>query len=338
MRDRDTPMRLIRAWEKMIPGIYSHMDELRSVRGSSPGMDWPDYCPLPIGAAFELLRTQEGLDVRQAAELCAEITACWAWKQAKIVYAYDPALAAALAAQAEDVRDTDVLPCEVLMHLPYPCIYIKAPGLLEHTDGFFAWIEYDINAQRPELRVQWLFEDMAHSFPQVLHLMPGEDLKTCILDTIHTTQENLGEDIPLQDVDVGVARIILSAVQLILYLVSDNADAEEAPSPPALAVHSGKLAAPRSAKSRDKASQVREIDVGVRIGAALRKAAKRSTGGGRSGAEPGAVKRSHTRRGHWHHYWTGPRDGERTLTLRWTAPTVIHPEDREDNVTLYPVR
>lgn len=224
------------------------------------------------------------------------------------------------------------------MHLPYPCIYIKAPGLLEHTDGFFAWIEYDINAQRPELRVQWLFEDMAHSFPQVLHLRPGEDLKTCILDTIHTTQENLGEDIPLQGVDVGVARIILSAVQLILYLVSDNADAEEAPSPPALAVHSGKRAAPRSAKSRDKASQVREIDVGVRIGAALRRAAKRSPGGAQPGAEPGAVKRSHTRRGHWHHYWTGPRDGERTLILKWTAPTVIHPEDREGNVTLYPVR
>ncbi|WP_295617345.1 hypothetical protein [uncultured Intestinimonas sp.] len=53
---------------------------------------------------------------------------------------------------------------------------------------------------------------------------------------------------------------------------------------------------------------------------------------------PGTVKRSHTRRGHWHHYWTGPRDGERALILKWTAPTVIHPEDREDNVTLYPVR
>lgn len=57
----------------------------------------------------------------------------------------------------------------------------------------------------------------------------GRNIRDCVLDTIHTTQENLGDDIKLKDVSVDVARVILSAVQLLLYLVSQNADIEEAP-------------------------------------------------------------------------------------------------------------
>ena len=32
--------------------------------------------------------------------------------------------------------------------------------------------------------------------------------------------------------------------------------------------------------------------------------------------------RPHTRRGHWHHYWTGTKDN-RKLILKWTAPIFV---------------
>ena len=333
MKDKDTPLRLVRKWEKMEPGIYRVLDVLRSAKDTGE-MDWPDYCELPISAAYTVLASK--YDDETATNLCAELTALWTWRRTKIVYTFDPDLAAALAAQAEDVQDTAVLPCELLMRLPYPCIYIKTPVLLEETDGFFVFMEYDERHDRAELRIQWLLDDMEYSIAQLLHLLPGKTIKDCILDTIHTTQENLGQDIMLQDVDVKVAQLVLSAIQLILYLVSENAEIELVSIPLEHAGTEGNVTKLRKAKE-DKASQVREMSVGVRIGAALRKvrrAERRGTAGG-----SGGTKRSHTRRGHWHHYWTGPLSGVRTLILKWTAPTVIHPDAADgDNVVVYPVR
>lgn len=335
MKDRDTPLPLVRKWEKMVPGVYAQMDHLHQAKADGE-IQWPDYCQLPIEAAFTLLQEQEDLSPADAAAGAAELTACWIWRRSKIVYSFDPDLARALAEQAEDVEDADVLPCDLLVHLPYPCVYIKAPGLLEGTDGFFAWIEYDLNTKKTELRVQWVLTDMRHSVPQVLHLLPGETIKVCILDTIHTTQENLGEDIKLQDVDVGAARLVLSAIQLVLYLVSENAEVEQAPISIERGHTAGKVTTVRKAQE-DKASQVKEMSVGVRVGAALRKAHTTASSG--KPASTGGTKRSHTRRGHWHHYWAGPKQGERTLLLKWTAPTIIHPDAGVgDNVVIYPVK
>ena len=136
--------------------------------------------------------------------------------------------------------------------------------------------------------------------------------------------------------DVNVARVILSAIQLILYIVSENAEIDPAPMPMEGDRTRGKVTTLKKSKE-DKASQVREMSVGVRVGAALRKAKRAASSGKSSGA--GGKKRSHTRRGHWHNYWTGPKEGERTLLLKWTAPTIIHPDAGVgDNVVVYPVK
>ena len=338
MKDRETPLRLVRKWEKMIPGVYNQLDILRAAKEDGEIL-WPDYCELPIGAAFTLLVEKEGLSIEQSATVAAELTACWTWRRNKKIYWFDADLAAVLAEQAEDMEGTDVLPCELLMHLPYSCVYIKAPGLLEYTDGFWAWIEYDLNTKKAELRVQWVTEDMEQSFAQVMHLLPGETLKTCILDTVHTIQENLHEDIQLKDVDISETRIILTAIQLLLYLLSENAQIESRPSE----MKKGK--AIRNVVTlecdADKAGQVEAFDVGIRIGAALRRAKRYmpyednepdSTHG------TGKSKRTHARRGHWHHYWTGPKKGERKLILKWTAPTIINADKgKDDNIVIFPV-
>lgn len=334
MKDKETPLRLVRKWEKMLPGVYSILDDLHAAKDSGEIL-WPDYCELPIGAAFTYLVSQVGLSKQDAAMCAAELTACWTWRQTKKIYLFDPNLAKSLAEQAEDTKDTDILPSDLLLHLPYPCIYIKAPGLVDDTDGFWFWDEYDINEKRAELRIQWVTSDMGYSVAQVLHLLPGATIKDCVIDTIKTTMEHLDLDIKLQEAGVEDAKILLSAIQLVLYLLSENAEIVPIPKPVSTGQPSGNIT--RLKKSEDKAGQVDGFSVGIRIGAALRKAVQRQPH--EASASTGPAKRSHTRRGHWHHYWTGPMNGDRKLILKWTAPTVIHPGGAdEDNIVIYPVK
>lgn len=333
MKDKDTPLALVRLWPKIAKGCYEQLDRCRAAKDNGE-MDWPDYCQLPINAAYTYLVYGFGLSDADAAAGCAELTACWTWRQNKIIYSFDGDMTAALAEQAEDVKDSDVLPADLLMHLPYHCIYIKAPGLLEHMDGFWAWMDFDVNRNGPELRIQWVFETMDASIPQVLHVIPGGTIQDCFLDTVQTTLEHLREPVDVSH-PADSSRIILKAIQLLLYILAENADVYDDP-PPVRVVQSKNKSVRQIV--RDKAGEVQAKNVGIRIGAAFRKAQNRAKNAG-SGSGTGSAKRPHMRRGHWHHYWTGPLDGKRELILRWTAPTMIHSEmGAEDNVVVYPVK
>lgn len=329
MNDKETPLRLLRLWEKMCPGVYASLDRCWEAKKDGT-MFWPDFCELPISAAYTYLVSVQEMSEHDAAMVAAELTACWSWQRSKKIFHFDDTLAESLAEQAKDFQDDDVLPADLLLHLPYPCSYIKAPSLFEMLDGFFVWDEYDTNTGTVELRVQWVSCDMSTSFPQMIHLLPGSTLKECIIDTMRVTKENIKIDIDLSEAGVKDVSMILSAIQLVLYIVSVNADIRP------LGVQQ-KQVQPKRPSARVKASDIEEIQVGVRVGAALREAAR----GLSQNASPGrgGSRRSHTRRGHWHHYWTGPKAGPRKLILKWLSPMVVNPEGRRDaDIVVYPVK
>ncbi len=333
MKDRETPLKLVRLWEKMTPGVYNTLNDLRDANGQD-GLCWPDYCELPIGAAFTYLVDTCQVSPEDAAAGAAELTACWTWRQHKIIYSFDDDFAAMLTAQAEDMEDTDVLPTDLLFHLPYPCVYIKA-RILDGFDGFWSWVEYDINEHRAEFRIQWVMEDMSHSVPYVLHLLPGKALKDCIEDTAEETLRHMDLDIKPERVEMDESLkkeslLLLRPMQLILYFLSERADLEELTKATLKKENGG------ARIIQDKASEVKEYSVGIRIGGAIRKyrVAPQSKPSG-----SGGTKRPHSRRGHWHHYWMGPMTGERKLVLQWTAPTFIHPDAPvDDSVVIFPVK
>jgi len=129
--------------------------------------------------------------------------------------------------------------------------------------------------------------------------------------------------------------IILRAIQLLLYLISDNAEIEDAP--PQVRVVRDSSSPKIRRLIQDKAGEVKAKNVGVRIGSTIRRTM--SHGGSGENTGTGSGKRPHMRRGHWHNYWTGPMDGERRLVLKWTAPTMIHADKgADDNVVVYPVK
>ena len=137
MKDRETPLRLVRLWAKLAPDAFATLDMLASTKDQ---IGWPDYCPLPIGAAFTYLVERQGTTLEEAAVGAAELTACWTWRKNKVIYRFDNDLANVLNEQAKDMGELDILPTELLTHLPYPCIYVQT-HIFDGLDGFWAWIE-----------------------------------------------------------------------------------------------------------------------------------------------------------------------------------------------------
>ena len=130
---------------------------------------------------------------------------------------------------------------------------------------------------------------------------------------------------------------ILRYLNLYLYICAANADIASTPA---------QTYRPRSAAApiRDRFREVQSYDTGLAIGSALRraqaeekntKAQQRGTARRRSGHI-----RTHTRRGHWHHFWTGSKSKpeSRKVVLRWLHPMLVGRSDEPDTTTVHPVQ
>ena len=117
-------------------------------------------------------------------------------------------------------------------------------------------------------------------------------------------------ELMFDDTDMGIYPTALM-VNGLAYLCSANADITPSYTPQ-------KGLKRNNAKRR---SQATWHDVGYRIGAELRSYKRAESV---RGEHQGGTVRPHMRRAHWHHYWTGPRNGERKLVLKWLAPTMVN--------------
>ncbi len=133
MKDKETPLKLVRLWPKMMPGCYDTLDNLKGVKAEGRET-WPDYCELPLNAAFTYL-VGTGLEEVEATAGAAELTACYLWRKNKIIYSFDPDLAATLADQAKETEETDVLPSELLCILHTQSYTSKLPDFRSNTMG-----------------------------------------------------------------------------------------------------------------------------------------------------------------------------------------------------------
>ena len=79
-------------------------------------------------------------------------------------------------------------------------------------------------------------------------------------------------------------------------------------------------------KPKDTYGEIRKWDVGYRIGKIIRnsKSDQQAEPTERNNSKS-SMKRPHTRRGHFHHFWVGSKsDGSRKLVLKWVAPMFIN--------------
>ena len=202
----------------------------------------------------------------------------------------------------------DILP-DVIDYAPHDCFYMKLP-FNDTSEGCVVCIsqlcdvlnidEYDIGYVEKGPGV--------YKHP------------TCGFGAIVNTGEKIvfvqGFAIPkrfemmLDDSELGLYPDAL-LMNAFAYICSANADIVPVYSPP-----SGL----RKNKSK-KRSDATWHEVGYRIGAELRSYAKERDSD--IGEKTGRTVRPHMRRAHWHHFWTGPKNGERRLVLKWIAPTMV---------------
>lgn len=319
MKDRDTPLPFVRLVNKVIPGIYGIIDSL-SAQNVPVAPGWPKFNDTPIELNITCILCMNGIDSQMAAHMAPVATACYMWRANKAVYSFDDDLSNALAEQADSFKDTDVLPADILIHPPYECTFVGT-SIFKRYRGFWYRVGPGIAPNVSRLQVVLVSRDMKSSATMGINLLHGKTIRECWYDTVAGMEEDVRPS--LHD--------LLVALQFVLYLASENADIQDVPQaePPRVRKKRGQIL--------DKASEVKEKAVGVRIGNAIRKIKSPSHPSSQGGT--GTKVRPHSRRGHWHHYWTGPRDGDRKLILKWTAPTFIHMDEfRNDTVVVYPVR
>ncbi|HGW5371068.1 TPA: hypothetical protein ACNIJL_000016 [Pseudomonas aeruginosa] len=124
--------------------------------------------------------------------------------------------------------------------------------------------------------------------------------------------------------------VVSAMLSLLLYLCSEQPDISDwEPEQPQFKYLGKKR---RWLASKD----IREWDVGLRLGAAVQSARKRSDATKRSTGN-GTPVRPHVRRTHWNLYWVGKR-GEQTISLRWLPPIPVNVADAEKlPAVLHPV-
>ncbi|MEA3641754.1 MAG: hypothetical protein VBE63_17715 [Lamprobacter sp.] len=298
------------------PDAWKWFDQFREDRQALGG--WPETVFCPLAGAYSVV--SGGGSNRVPPQLIGDVArlgALAAWRPTQGIYRFDPDLFTAL----WDSPISDELPCELLRRMPAWCVYIELDEqrCSEGFYGFFAHLEYDPNNAREELR--FLLDTKEALTPVPLHL-GAWDLKTALERMADEALKHIaGLGFPVPEITPALAPRITPLISLLLYLCSEEADYQRPPAPKPKRTKRGTRLFPPDRPST--------WDVGVRIGAALRK--------GRAGRDAsseetrtGTRPRPHIRRAHWHTYWKGPREGERTALVKWLAPIAVNLEDDDE--------
>lgn len=341
------PLELSRCIFKRYPYINDAFPELRSRYKDC----WPDQCYLSLSKSIPFLAKQYYLSSNSAEQEGSLATACYIWNNTKKIYSFDVALAESLAAQVEDMSDSDPIPALMLSRLPYPCIYIHAPDTLaKDIDGFFLWLDHKMESKEDALRFHYIYKNGTYTIPYELvireeltlaDIYPAPMLiaQDAAAGAYHGNETALGllsgELTNGASVGTFVRDLVLRSIQLVLYLTS--ATPEIAPAPRKQRT-SNEAETQKKASTAPDDSAVETYSVGVRVGKALRTVYSHASGGGNAGT--GKPRRAHTRRGHWHRYWTGSKKEpeKRKLEVRWVPPVMVSGSDARDLATVTPVK
>lgn len=320
------PKEILTAIGKKWPQAWNQVKKFRAGKGKDLP-NWPDWCYLPLAAGYAIVTQggapNAGLFDRYLGP--AVVSAAAAWRVSQGIYVFDADLYNSLVKQPMDGN----IPCEILKRLPEWCVYIpmfNGTFLGEEVDGFFAHLEHDANDARMELRLVLLMAS-GENHPIPIHL--GDwTIEEGLNRMITEARRQMGINFP--KVDESYVAEVVPFVQLVLYLCAENLDMPKRPQHPKKKLRkSGQVDVPR---------QPKKWDVGQRIGTSIRKYRNTKeyeiTDENQNNA-PGshASPRPHVRRAHWHSFWTGPREGNRKLIVRWLPPIPIGVDD-EDNPTV----
>jgi len=312
----------LRAAMRLYPDTSRMVDEFRSDKGRGLP-DWPAWCFMPMAGWYAVV-SQGNIDKllpgrRLPPQLITDVgrlAAIGTWRYSQGVYRLDADLQAAIA----DTIIVGDIPSEVLFRLPEWCVYIETPGRTWCGDtlhGFWCHLEFDVNAHRNELRLLLDTEKILIPVPvhigpwtvtEAIDRMASEAAKQAGLANLHFDKNP--EQVQQLAADIN------PLISMLLYLCSDEPDIDDARVP------GSSPSRPKPVKTKKgwrlfPAEKPRIWTVGGKIGAQLRSAQADLA------EQTGRSVKAHLRRGHWHGFWKGPREGERKFFYRWMMPMII---------------
>jgi len=297
---------------KVYPQAWVQIDEFRADRGHGLPA-WADWCFIPLAATYAIASAQHGtnrLNLQTVSDV-AKLAALGTWRVTQGIYRFDPAV-------YDPIRQTALnkdLPCDVLYHLPEWCIYIETPDMTldgARVYGVYAHLEQDQNDGRHELRLLLDTDNQLIAVPlhigawtlaDAMMMAYGEAVKydtDGLLDTSYIE--------PL-------TKVVTQIMSLIIYICTQASEIDGTPSNPT----------PKKVRGQWRlfpAEKAKTWNVGVRMGAALRRAYHASE----TGQGHGGTVRPHIRRAHWHSYWVGSGD-DKKINVKWLPPIAVNLDD-----------
>lgn len=336
------PLEVLKKITEQYPKAWEQMAMFHSENGSPELGSWPEWCYAPMSAALAVASKGYDLnklpiDIRMGMTSVAQtIFALAPWRLSKEVYVIDEDLKNFL---FEQDGELDV-PDEILLQLPYPCFYVELPNTYYRADkihGFFVTLEYDIINSDKELKPVFLTED-GSVFSYSIHIGAKTiDESVDMLDKQALENTNGNKELKRLALramqDSAETKIFLKQIlQVILYILAQNAE---------IAQNSEQSFITKRGKTiKDKYSEIRKWDVGIRVGAAIRQQKMREQSEQPERNQNGHNSpRPHMRRGHWHHFWTGPKTepDERKLILKWLSPMTVAANPDDTPIVLHKV-
>lgn len=242
--------------------------------------------------------------LRQAtmSDICMPYFIMDKWAASKQIYCYDPEMELALA-DTEEIRFDPA----VFDRMPYKTIYIEfsPEGILSsHYHGAFIHVakagsNYDVLM----IRVK---HNMAYHTGNMLCTDDIQGSKIIVnRDTDCLSKGEIADD---------WGEFSMFVLNALLYLCAVNNEVSENP-------YTAKTYKP-SASIKNKFSEIRKWNVGVRYGAAVR-ARKTAVPADNKKTVPHPMPsvRPHMRRAHWHHYRVGK--GKIDMILKWIEPIFV---------------
>lgn len=341
--------------QREYPQAWQFAEQLRELKRLGK-TSWEDWCFLPMNAWYSvvshLVNNGDVLTELEHVELLQKMAIIGTWRMTQGIYRFDSTLYNA-------IIDTplDKIPVEPLLRLPEWCVYIETHEMVfdgHEVKGVWAMMDEDVNSNTKELRLLCDSDEggMAQFTLHIGDWTLAESIERFAARGASQAQLFGYDDPDKYKADAffwihSVSKVILEPViSLLLYICSQNSDFSrhgqfEMPSMPAYQkTKRGMKMFPASAE--------RTWDVGVRMGAELRKVKQAEDNEYRSSSEH-ASPRPHIRRAHWHGFRSGAMkrpDGsiiplsDRKFELKWIPPIIINPIKGDNDLPsiIHPVK
>lgn len=313
---------------KLSPTLWQQLDQARAKhleKKKTPAWLFADF-----DAFLEVIEKQQMM-VMMHREITSCIPTLYAWRATKGMYVFDPTLYEAVVGS----QSGEKLPVDLLKNLPEWAVYVVVPeGTEIHGHplrGFFASLQYATSgfARTKEVQLQvglHTSSDQVKPMTITLH----DDLRECVQESIDWMRKNVDANYnPSPELVAEDKRSLGIIINLLLYLCSHEPDVSQAVKKP-----SAKRI--RGVEKIFPADRVTPVQVGFRLGAAIKKArVERETS---EGTGTGPRKAPHVRKAHFHLYWTGP--GRQIPKLNWLPPIAVglQQDPEESPVVVHPVK